>query len=104
MGALRHWLPRLNKHDFVALRFIAQNVYEKVAQMSISPTPDVVTRVFMLFHCVHSVNAANWLHATSTACRDETHWTEVVGVDVARASDPALFRVLEWGGMEVVLC
>jgi hypothetical protein len=28
-------------------------------------------------------------------------WERVVVVDLARASDRGLFRVLEWGGMEV---
>ncbi len=42
----RYWLPSLLKHEYVALRFVAQSSYEKAAQMRISPTPDVVTRVF----------------------------------------------------------
>jgi hypothetical protein len=29
-------------------------------------------------------------------------WTDVVGVDVERALDGSLYRVLEWGGMEVL--
>jgi hypothetical protein len=91
----------LSKHELVALRFIPQNLYEKAAQMSILPTPDVVTRVFMLFHCVPSDEVAHWLRAVKVFFADETHWTEVVGVDAAHASNPELFRVLEWGGMEV---
>ncbi|KAI0298108.1 hypothetical protein B0F90DRAFT_1810951 [Multifurca ochricompacta] len=78
------WLPDLVKHEYVALRFIAQESYEKAARMRISPVPDVVTRVFML---ARADNA--------------TFWAGVVGVNVARASDRGLFRVLEWGGMEV---
>jgi hypothetical protein len=39
--------------------------------------------------------------ALATAEVGATFWTEVVGVGVVRASDRTLFRVLEWGGMEV---
>lgn len=72
--------------------------------MSISPKPDVVTRVFMLFHCVPAHDVDRWLPAAKAADEDKTNWTKVVGVDEAHASNPELFRVLEWGGMEVVLC
>ncbi|KAJ7121367.1 hypothetical protein C8R44DRAFT_919708, partial [Mycena epipterygia] len=39
-----------------------------------------------------------------TECRrgGPARWRALVGVDVERALDPALFRVLEWGGMEVL--
>jgi hypothetical protein len=30
-------------------------------------------------------------------------WVDVVGVDPARAGDATLFRVLEWGGMELLV-
>jgi hypothetical protein len=32
---------------------------------------------------------------------DPKYWTGVVGVDVDKASNSDMFRVLEWGGMEV---
>lgn len=72
--------------------------------MSISPIPDVVTRVFMLFHCVPSNKAADWGYAAGAISVDKTDWKKVVGIDLARASDPALFHVLELGGMEVGWC
>jgi ubiquitin C len=100
-AALRYWLPDLRKHEFVALRFISQKSYEKAAQMIISPTPNVVTRVFMLFRGVRSDDVALWAPAVARVKDGATYWTEVVGVDAVRASDPKLFRVLEWGGMEV---
>lgn len=98
---ITYWLPNLRKHEFVALRFISQKSYEKAAQMSISPTPDIVTRVFMLFCGVRSDDMVRWAPAITRAKDDATCWTKVVGVDAERASDVTLFRVLEWGGMEV---
>ena len=103
-GGHRYWLPSLLKHEHVALRFIAQASYEKAAHMRISPSPDVVTRVFMLFRGVCSDDVGLWAPAAVRATAEDgaTFWTKVVGVDVVRASDSTLFRVLEWGGMEVV--
>ncbi|KAF8488208.1 ubiquitin family protein [Russula emetica] len=100
---ITYWLPSLLKHEYIALRFIAQSSYEKAAQMRVLPTPDVVTRVFMLFRGVHSDDVGLWAPAATRAAAEDgaTFWSNVVGVDAVRASDRTLFRVLEWGGMEV---
>jgi hypothetical protein len=99
----RYWLPSLLKHEYIALRFIAQSSYEKAARMHITPTPDVVNRVFMLFRGVRQDDVALWEPAAARAAAEDsaTFWSDVVGVDAVRASDRTLFRVLEWGGMEV---
>ena len=103
VGTPRYWLPSLLKHEYVALRFVAQASYENAARMRISPAPDVVTRVFMLFRGVRSDDVGLWAPAAARATAEDgsTFWTKVVGVDAVRAADRALFRVLEWGGMEV---
>jgi hypothetical protein len=103
---LRYWLPDLLKHEYVALRFLAQESYERAAPMRVSPTPDIVTRVFMLFRGVAAADVELWQSAsalapTVAAPDGAMSWAHVVGVDAERASDRALFRVLEWGGMEV---
>ena len=102
-GSCRYWLPSLLKHEYIALRFIAQSSYEKAARMRISPTPDVVNRVFMLFRGVRPDDVGLWAPAAARAAADDgaTFWSNIVGVDAVRASDRNLFRVLEWGGMEV---
>ncbi|KAF8594413.1 ubiquitin-domain-containing protein [Ceratobasidium sp. AG-I] len=46
---ITYWLPDLSKHRNIALRFLPQNEYEVAAPLNVSPVPDVVTRVFMLF-------------------------------------------------------
>jgi len=100
---ITYWLPDLVKHEYVAIRFLAQASYEQAAKMRVSPAPDVVTRVFMLFHGVAPGDLDLWSQATARATAEDgaTFWTNVVGIDPARASDRSLFRVLEWGGMEV---
>lgn len=69
--------------------------------MTITPTPDVTTRVFMLFQGVNGADLEKWEPAQTRAARDPKLWSEIVGVDVGKAADASLFRVLEWGGMEV---
>jgi hypothetical protein len=71
--------------------------------MVISPTPDVVTHVFMLFCGVASADVELWQSASAltSAVDDTISWKEVVGVDAARGDDLRLFRVLEWGGIEI---
>ncbi|KAG2079205.1 hypothetical protein BDR04DRAFT_1086348 [Suillus decipiens] len=100
---ISYWLPYILKHEYIALRFVPQSAYERAASLSISPQPDVVTRVFMLFRGVSKVHLTNWANAQIQAEKDVACWVDVVGVDVARAGDAALFRVLEWGGMEVFI-
>ena len=102
-GPRRYWLPSLLKHEYIALRFVAQSSYEKAARMRVSPTPDVVTRVFMLFRGVRQDDVLLWSPAAARAVAEDgaTFWSNVVGVDAVRASDRTLFRVLEWGGMEI---
>jgi len=71
--------------------------------MHISPVPDVVTRVFMLFCGVSPGDLGIWAPAAARVAAEDgaTFWAQVVGIDPVRASDRGLFRVLEWGGMEV---
>ncbi|KAH8986043.1 hypothetical protein EDB86DRAFT_3105465 [Lactarius hatsudake] len=99
---ITYWLPDMLKHEYVALRFVAQDAYEQAAPMRIAPAPDVVTRVFMLFRGVSVGELGLWEAASARAHADGARlWADVVGVDAARAADSGLFRVLEWGGMEV---
>ncbi|KAJ7662692.1 hypothetical protein DFH06DRAFT_987115 [Mycena polygramma] len=104
---ITYWLPSFLKHTRVALRFVPQAAYETAATLDICPAPDVVTRVFMLFKGIADDPAGEWEAAgewegAQSRDDDAERWRGVVGVDVGRASDASLFRVLEWGGMEVL--
>lgn len=94
---ITYWLPDMQAHKHLALRFLPQADYEAAAQLRVTPVPDVVTRVFMLFRGISEEDLPLW-RALATP---EIAWPLVVGVDAARARDESLFRVLEWGGMEV---
>jgi hypothetical protein len=78
-------------------------MYSEAAPLDISPRPDTVTRVFMLFQKVNVDQLDNWAGAISTAEEDVGLWRDVVGVESReRQEDKNLFRVLEWGGMEII--
>lgn len=73
--------------------------------MEISPSPDVTTRVFMLFKGVKGDEAMCWRAASAEMAEDDAYRCRgVVGVDAKSLADTSasLFRVVEWGGMEVV--
>lgn len=69
--------------------------------MDISPTPDIVTRVFMLFQGVKHEKRTEWVEAEERAELPISFWAPIVGIDEERQKNEGLFRVLEWGGMEV---
>lgn len=95
----RYWLPDILKHKNIALRFLNQDSYSSAAPLDITPIPDVVTRVFMLFRGITSEEFAAWDQALNRTADD---WKSVVDAPVKGMCDETLFRVLEWGGMEVV--
>ncbi|KAG1838522.1 hypothetical protein DFJ58DRAFT_749242 [Suillus subalutaceus] len=100
---ITYWLPSILKHECIALRFVPQAAYERAASLRISPQPDVVTRIFMLFKGICKEHLGNWANAQMQAEKDVAWWVDIVGVDPARAGDATLFRVLEWGGMEILI-
>jgi len=97
----RYWLPSFLKHKYVAFRFINQAAYECAAPLEITPKPDVVTRVFMLFCGIPASNIEEWSLALQRSTESVQRWQKIVGLDMNKISDKSLFRVLEWGGMEV---
>ncbi|KAG9109693.1 hypothetical protein FRC07_008272, partial [Ceratobasidium sp. 392] len=85
----------------MALRFIPQEEYEAAAPMSVTPAPDVITRVFMLFQGIEEGKLGSWTEAQTRATQSPSMWKDIVGVDIDNAGEAKLFRVLEWGGMEI---
>ncbi len=55
----------------------------------------------MIFQGVEESELGLWSDAQAKA-DDEDRWVNIVGVDAALTMDESLFRVVEWGGMEVV--
>jgi hypothetical protein len=90
------------KHPHVALRFLPRESYEAAAPMEVTP-PDAVTRIFMVARGLENEEAehSEWADASSRASQPVEFWQKMVGVSLERASDPTIFRVLEWGGIFV---
>jgi len=97
----RYWLPFLLEHKYIALRFLPQASYEQAAPLDVSPTPDIVTRIFMVFKGIEESGLEAWPAAQKRVNDGVSTWIDIVGVDVGRTLDPGLFRVIEWGGKEV---
>ncbi|KAJ3502640.1 hypothetical protein NMY22_g18519 [Coprinellus aureogranulatus] len=96
---ITYWLPSFLKHQYVALRFLSQASYERAAPLDVTPAPDLTVRIFMLFKGLkESEVQGDWAIAANV----DKSWRDVVGVDDRSLSDDSLFRVLEWGGMEVL--
>ncbi|KAG1795837.1 uncharacterized protein BJ212DRAFT_1409916 [Suillus subaureus] len=57
----------------------------------------------MLFKGICKERLANWANAQIQAEKDVDWWIDVVGVDPVRTGDVTLFRLLEWGGIEVLI-
>ena len=57
----------------------------------------------MLFKGVKEEEVDTWAEASNRVEEGVGMWVDVVGVRdaVRRMGDPSIFRVLEWGGMEV---
>ncbi|KAG2113764.1 uncharacterized protein F5147DRAFT_679691 [Suillus discolor] len=76
--------------------------YERAASLIVSPQPDVVTRVCMLFKGTCKEHLANWPYAQMQAENDVAWWVDVVGVDPTRAGDVTLFRMGRGGGSHLI--
>ncbi|RXW11894.1 hypothetical protein EST38_g13960 [Candolleomyces aberdarensis] len=98
---ITYWLPSILKHKYIALRFLPQSAYERAAPLHLEPSPDVVGRIFMLFRGVSENDLEAWVEARERTKDAVEFWKDVVGVDVDKIGDASLFRVIEWGGMEV---
>jgi hypothetical protein len=55
----------------------------------------------MLFRGVDEENLELWDEARERANDAVGFWKKVAGIDVDKLQDASLFRVIEWGGMEV---
>lgn len=55
----------------------------------------------MLFRGITEDDLSHWEEARLRSLHDVSFWSEVVGIDVEQASNTSLYRILEWGGMEI---
>jgi hypothetical protein len=77
---ITYWCPQMQKTETSFIQFISQDVYDDAAPLSISPKPDNVNRVFMIW-----CDGARYSHAQLTPQKFTPLNREG-------------FDVLEWGG------
>ncbi|KAG8735068.1 hypothetical protein FRC11_003471 [Ceratobasidium sp. 423] len=97
MGYIDDALLAMELHTEARTSFITLDQYEASAPLHITPAPEIMTRMFMLFMGVQESDLGAW----ETAWVPAEEWSRIVGVDTAKAKDASLFCVLEWGGMEI---
>jgi hypothetical protein len=80
---ITYWVPRMNANDVNIVSFVFNEDYDAIAKMNISPTPDAIFRVFMIWQKGGGVS-------------DMKHKGQ--GLPSFRRDG---FTVVEWGGGEV---
>ncbi|MDR2357398.1 MAG: hypothetical protein LBD92_04870 [Oscillospiraceae bacterium] len=75
-----YWLPRLQKNEYNLIRFAGAE-YENAVPLEISPPPDSILRVFMIFRKAKS--------------------DEVIPQQELTAFERRGFAAVEWGGAEI---
>ena len=79
-----HWLPDMTKKEFVLVEFLSREQIDDSMKLTVSPIPDTIHRVFMLFHPADTMHSCEHGLVTSPA------------ISVSREG----CTVIEWGGME----
>ncbi|KDQ56411.1 hypothetical protein JAAARDRAFT_179948 [Jaapia argillacea MUCL 33604] len=97
------WIPDFNEHPYVQLRFLPQQSYSVAAPLEITPRPDAILRVFMLWKGISEEDRRqpSCDQAASRADRPVDWWKDIVGIEDDERIPGDLFRVIEWGGMQV---
>ncbi|VDC02034.1 unnamed protein product [Peniophora sp. CBMAI 1063] len=99
-GFLRNYYNALIATPYLAVRFVDQASYERIAPISIWPPPQVMARIVMLFQHVEQAELGCWKGAMARAKAGSSLWKDVVGYD-GRVADQNAYRVLEWRAIEV---
>ncbi|KAJ8291280.1 ATP-dependent RNA helicase eIF4A [Rhodotorula toruloides] len=86
---------RVDEDHALAFRILPHEEYADLSSLDVQPPPDVTTRIFLLYKAMGKDEVKDWTHA------DKIEWVEELDVDVAAARDESLFRVFEWGSLEV---
>ena len=79
-----HWLPDMTKKEFVLVEFLSREQIDDSMKLTVSPIPDTIHRVFMLFRPTDTKHSCEHGLVTSPA------------ISVSREG----CTVVEWGGME----
>ncbi|KAL7424614.1 hypothetical protein Q5752_000298 [Cryptotrichosporon argae] len=94
------WLPGITRHKHIAYRILSKDQLAPSSALTIIPPPQALIRVFVLFRGVPDAELKDWESRGVVHAEMGLDWRDAVGYTPAMA-DESLFRVVEYGAMEV---
>lgn len=82
---ITYWGPQILKHENVVIKFVINDACNDFADLQISPTPDNVYRIYMLWSPVENLDEFNYLREQNVPTINRLGFT-----------------VLEWGGVKLM--
>ncbi len=76
------WGPRLTNYSYAKVQFLVDDGYDRIAELSITPAPNSVRRIYMLFEGINELDNKNYQTV-------KVKWTRM---------DREGYHLLEWGG------
>lgn len=80
---MTYWIPKMMENEYCYVHFLVNDAYEQIASVTVTPKPDHMLRVYMLWHPVKDKKAVN--------CTPQ-----VFDIDYHEG-----FGYVEWGGSEI---
>jgi hypothetical protein len=90
---ITYWLHQLHRKKYVTIQFLEQEVYENYAILNISPKPDKIWRIFMIFKNIDTFNNDCKLNFNDINNINENSKINIEKYD---------FSVVEWGGLNLL--
>ena len=78
------WAPQMVQHPGCYVHFVLNEDCDQFAQLNISPTPDLIARLYMIWHPIDNIHDFDYLRPQNI-----------------QSINRLGFTVLEWGGAEV---
>lgn len=85
---ITYWAPRMTAHEYVVVNFLIDDAYDEISTMQITPSPNEIRRVFMLFTPV--TNESDFSGIELQTPKYEVSELKRTG-----------FTIVEWGGSEL---
>ncbi len=82
---ITYWGPKLRAHLYARIQFLVDENYDRIAELSINPSPESLRRVYILFEGLSEPG----IKALQTT---KFHW---------QPFDRSAYHVLEWGGTDL---
>ncbi|GMK59918.1 hypothetical protein CspeluHIS016_0901350 [Cutaneotrichosporon spelunceum] len=95
------WLPGITRHKNIAYRILNKEQLDPSSRLELIPKPQALMRLLILFRGIPDGEMKEWA-GRQVGSDMGVDWRETVGW-TPHLNDEALFRVIEYGAMEVAL-